>query len=180
MLYYPRKGSLVYEHEFGYQKVGEYHRIEDVYRNMSYAFVKHKNVETLEIFCAGCSDNVEARLTNGAEIYPHRPDLARMPFWKCDECGAFVGTHNKTRDHLKPLGFLATPEIKRWRMRIHDLLDPMWEEGLIDRGKLYAQLSKALGHTYHTGELTNVEEAEFIYGIVMDIRKNLKPGPWNR
>lgn len=131
------------------------------------------------IYCTGCHEFVDARLTSGAEMYPHRPDLARKPFWKC-ECGAFVGTHYKTRDHLRPLGYLATPEVKRWRMRIHDLLDPMWQNGLIDRGKAYARISKALGHTYHTGEITDVEQAEFIYGLVKEMRDELDPSPWNR
>lgn len=30
-----------------------------------------------QIFCCGCGADVEARLTSGAEIYPHRDDTAK-------------------------------------------------------------------------------------------------------
>lgn len=35
------------------------------------------------IFCCGCQKEVDALLTSGAEIYPHRCDLKDLPFWKC-------------------------------------------------------------------------------------------------
>ena len=45
-----------------------------------------------EILCCGCGgEKVQARLTHGSEIYPHRKDLYSLPFWKCDACGNFVG-----------------------------------------------------------------------------------------
>lgn len=136
----------------------------------------------MTIYCTGCEKDVDARLTNGAEMYPHRADLARMPFWIHDECGAFVGTHHKTRNHLRPLGFLATKEVKRWRRLIHATLDPLWEEKGFSRKKLYKRISKALGHQYHTAEIYSAEEGEFVYQIVKAIRDELDPptGPWNR
>lgn len=42
------------------------------------------------IFCCGCQTDVQARLTSGREVYPHRDDLASLPFWKCDGCGNTV------------------------------------------------------------------------------------------
>ena len=36
------------------------------------------------IYCCGCAQDVTARLTDGSEIYPHRLDLADIPFWVCD------------------------------------------------------------------------------------------------
>ncbi len=136
----------------------------------------------LPIFCTGCDKDVDARLTNGAEMYPKHPKLARTPFWIHDACGAFVGTHNKSRDHLRPLGSLATKAVKRWRMLIHQTLDPLWQQGYIERGHAYARISKALGHTYHTGEIYSEEEGEFVYAFVKDMRDELNPptGPWNR
>lgn len=135
---------------------------------------------TTELYCTGCEKDVEARLTSGSEMYPHRADLATVPFWVCDTCGAFVGTHHKTKNKYRSLGYLATPEIKRWRMRIHQILDPLWKNGLIERGNLYQRLSVALGHDYHTGNIYNVEEAEFIYSIAMEIKRKLDPSPFNR
>lgn len=134
----------------------------------------------MQIYCTGCGADVEARLTSGREMYPARPDLARIPFWVCDTCGAFVGTHHKTKKRTRPLGYLATPEVKRWRMRIHQVLDPLWQSGIIPRGALYKRLSKALGHDYHTGNIYDAEEGEFIYEIAQRIKTELDPSPWNR
>jgi hypothetical protein len=133
----------------------------------------------MTIYCTGCNADVVARLTDGTEMYPHREDLAAMPFWVCDTCGAFVGTHHKTNDRLKPLGFLATPEVKRWRMIIHKILDPLWREKKIKRGKAYAHISNKIGRTYHTGEIYSVEDGRHIYQIVKALKQRLDPGPWN-
>lgn len=62
----------------------------------------------MKIYCTGCGKDVQARLTDGAERYPHRPDLYELPFWKCDTCGNYVGCHHKTRAPTKPLGCIAT------------------------------------------------------------------------
>jgi hypothetical protein len=49
-----------------------------------------------DIFCCECREKVNARLTEGEEIYPHREDLKDLPFWICDKCKNFVGCHHKT------------------------------------------------------------------------------------
>ncbi len=108
-------------------------------------------------------------LTNGAECYPHRPDLHDLPFWKCSSCKNFVGCHHKTTDRTRPLGNIPTPELKRARQHIHRILDPIWQNKLMPRGRVYGKLSKALGYSYHTGEIKTVEEARKIYGLVKDI-----------
>lgn len=123
----------------------------------------------LQIYCTGCQKDVQARLTNGAERYPHRPDLADLPFWKCDTCGNYVGCHHKTKTPTRPLGVIATPEILDYRKRIHAVIDPLWKDGHIARGKLYSLISKELGHQYHTGEIRTVAEAQKIYHIVLGL-----------
>lgn len=134
------------------------------------------------IYCTGCGADVDARLTDGREQYPHRPDLADLKFWKCDADGAFVGVHKQSKSGLRPLGFLATQEVKTWRLRIHNTLDPLWKSGLIKRKHAYARISKALGHTFHAGEIYDAEEGAFVYDLVLDMKKELCPatGPWNR
>ena len=121
------------------------------------------------IFCAGCQCDVDARLTYGVEIYPHRKDLGNLPFWKCDTCGNFVGCHHKTSKPTKPLGCIPTPEIKRSRSHIHRVLDPLWKSGRIKRRDLYRQISALLGKEYHTAEIRTVEEARTVYLILQDI-----------
>jgi len=79
----------------------------------------------MKIFCCACKSDVNARLTNGSEIYPHRSDLSSIPFWKCDDCGNFVGCHHKTSKPTQPLGHIPTPEIRKARQHIHMILDPL-------------------------------------------------------
>ena len=125
----------------------------------------------MKIYCCGCGDKVSARLTDGKEIYPHRPDLYELPFWKCDECGNFVGCHHKTKNRTNPLGCISTPEIKNARKHIHSILDPIWQNGKIRRRELYSKISEKVGWRYHTAEIRNIEEARNIYRIVLKISK---------
>lgn len=127
------------------------------------------------IYCTGCKHDVEARLTDGRERYPHRPDLASIPFYHCDDCGAWVGTHWKSSDPLKPMGTLATPEILDARKKIHRLLDPLWKEGYISRGKAYAHIAKILGtKEFHAGEIRTIQEARTVYMVILQLEHQIK------
>lgn len=119
------------------------------------------------IYCCGCEAVVKARLTNGAEIYPHRQDLHSLPFWKCDHCGNFVGCHHKTSNRTQPLGCIPTPEIKKARQHIHALIDPLWQSGKYTRGEVYKNMSDGLGWRYHTAKIRSVEEARNVYRVAM-------------
>ena len=121
------------------------------------------------IYCAGCVCEVTARLTSGAEIYPHRPDLHALPFWKCDGCGNCVGCHYKTKRPTEPLGIIATPELKTARQHIHRLIDPFWKSGKMPRGQVYAMLSARIGRQYHTAEIRSLEDAREIYKAAREL-----------
>ena len=124
----------------------------------------------MKIYCCGCQKDVEARLTDGGEIYPHRPDLASLPFWKCDGCGNFVGCHHKTQDRTKPLGCIPTKELKNARKRIHAILDPIWKSKRMSRRQIYKKLAKVVGREeYHTAEIRTVEEARTVYQAVQEL-----------
>lgn len=127
----------------------------------------------MKIYCCGCKAEIEARLTDGTEIYPHRPDLAKLPFWKCETCNNFVGCHHKTKQPTKPLVCIPTQEIKRARKHIHALLDPIWQHKFMPRGKLYAILSEKLGYPYHTAEVRSIEDAREVFRVVRDIQRGL-------
>jgi len=128
----------------------------------------------MKIYCTGCETDVEARLTDGAERYPHRPDLAELPFWKCDCCGNYVGCHHKTSNPTKPLGCIATPKLLEARKKIHALLDPLWKSGKIKRGQAYAYVSHRLGYNYHNGEIRSLEEARRIYTIIGTLHNEIQ------
>lgn len=115
------------------------------------------------LWCCQCQTDVEARLTNGAEVYPHRSDLAHIPRWICDACKNHVGTHHKTSEPTRPLGNIPSSELKRARIHIHNLIDPAWKSGAVRRKAIYAHLTSTLGRQYHTGELRTLDEARAVY-----------------
>ena len=123
------------------------------------------------IYCCGCESPVIARLTDGKEIYPTRPDLANLPYWKCDICGNYVGCHHKNpRNRIKPLGCIPTRRIRRARQKIHKVLDPIWQNKLTSRTKLYKLVAKRLGKkTFHTGSIQSMEEADQVYEVVLKL-----------
>ena len=127
------------------------------------------------LHCCGCAADVPARLTSGREVYPHRPDLARLPFWRCDTCGNHVGCHHKTRDRTRPLGAIPTAALRTARRHIHAALDPIWKSGRMSRDELYARLSATLGHPYHTGDLRTLDEVTLIRQAVRRIIRDTTP-----
>lgn len=127
------------------------------------------------IYCCECKKEIEARLTDGKEIYSHRDDLYDLPFWKCDDCKNYVGCHHKTKDKTKPLGNIPNTEIRGARKYIHALLDPMWQnEGnkFHARGSIYKWLSEQLDYKYHTAEIRTIKEARNIYALLIKYKKN--------
>lgn len=115
------------------------------------------------IHCCGCGGDVDARLTDGGEIYPHRPDLHSLPFWLCDACLNFVGCHHKTKHRTEPLGCIPTAELKEARKKLHALIDPIWQSGKMGRRELYAAMSRELGWEYHTAKTRTMDEARAAY-----------------
>lgn len=127
------------------------------------------------LYCCSCKTEIEGRLTDGMETYPHRPDLATLPFWKCECCGNFVGCHHMTKDRTRPLGNIPSKELKSARQHIHRLLDPIWQNGKMPRGKLYAQIASQLGIAqYHTAEIKTIEDARRVYVVVKMIGRSLE------
>ena len=88
-----------------------------------------------------------ADITDGGEIYPHRPDLASQSFYICRPCDAYVGCHKGTTN---PLGTPANAKLRRLRIAVHNLLDPMWQqvqdkrERKRARGDVYFRLAEEM------------------------------------
>ena len=125
------------------------------------------------IFCVECQADINARLTDGAEMYPHRKDLHDLPFWICDVCNNFVGCHHKTKNRTNPLGIIANKELKNARQHLHRLIDPIHESGKIKRSALYKLISDRVKWNYHTAMVRSVEEARIVYRAVQGISKEL-------
>lgn len=135
------------------------------------------SIRAMLIYCCGCQCDVDARLTSGVEIYPHRKDLASLRFYKCDACGNYVGCHRNRKSDAIPLGIIPTEEIRKARVAIHAILDPLWKRRLVSRNQLYATLSEYIGKQYHTAEIRTMEEAELILRAVKRIEAKVKEMP---
>lgn len=131
-----------------------------------------------KIYCVGCSEDVDAELVSGKEVYPHRSDLVDIPFWRCPVCHNFVGCHYKSANPTRPLGVIATKKLKRMRMAIHRQLDSMWRingrKNKKLRGEIYRELSQRLGFDYHTGNIQSEEDAYKVLKILNEMK-----GEWN-
>jgi hypothetical protein len=90
--------------------------------------------------CPYCKQ--KAMRTNGATIYPHRPDLATLVFYWCPPCEAYVGTHKATGE---PLGTLANATLRRLRNLAHAAFDPLHQRQGYDRTVAYSMLASAMG-----------------------------------
>lgn len=127
---------------------------------------------TRKLFCCGCEQEVDARLTDGAEIYPHRADLADLPYWRCDGCGNWVGCHHKAKNRTDPLGVIPTPALKKARSHIHAIMDPLWQSGRLPRSEVYRRLSDRLGWRFHTAKIRDLPEARRVYRLVQEIARS--------
>lgn len=104
--------------------------------------------------CDYCSQPAE--LVTGAVIYPHRPDLGSLNFWRCAPCDAYVGCHeagsyrmlgsHKIRHAgFEPLGRLANAELRAAKQAAHKAFDPIWRCQYMKRKEAYAWLAEKLG-----------------------------------
>lgn len=81
-------------------------------------------------------------LTDGQEIYPHRPDLLHKTFFKCPACpGVYVGCHPGT---VEPLGLMADKKLRDLKMKAHAMFDPWWRSKKMKRHHCYGRLAKEM------------------------------------
>ena len=105
------------------------------------------------VICPYC--HRPAALCTGADIYPHRYDLAGKNFWRCQPCGAWVGCHpaaqGKNRglgDGTVPMGRLANSQLRREKQHAHQAFDALWLNDPDRRGardRAYRWLADTLG-----------------------------------
>lgn len=91
--------------------------------------------------CRFCNSDVE--YTSHAKIYGGRTFSDWPYIYLCTNatCGASVGVHKGT---THPLGTLADGPTKNARKLAHSQFDPIWKEGLMERGAAYKWLADQL------------------------------------
>lgn len=114
--------------------------------------------------CPYCG--VGAVLTTGATVYPHRPDLRALPFFRCPPCDAHVGCHPGTRT---PLGSLANAALRKARAEAHAAFDPHWKADRVPgaRKRAYAALARELGMRAEDCHIGRFSESQCARAIVV-------------
>lgn len=103
-----------------------------------------------------------AKLVLGSDIYPSRPDLARLNFWQCAPCDAYVGCHKAGcgfGDGTRPLGKLANAALRRARNRAHAAFDPFWRASSMTRRNAYSWLAQKLALPVKRTHIAEFDEA---------------------
>lgn len=94
---------------------------------------------TTKVVCPYCN-RIADRVT-GSTIYPHRRDLHRLRFYRCEPCDAYVGTHKGT---WQPLGRMANKELRAAKIEAHLEFDFIWKTGIMTRTGAYLWLATKL------------------------------------
>lgn len=126
------------------------------------------------IYCCNCCRESEVELVDGSVIYPNRPDLYHLKFYRCLECGGYVGCH---KGSIRPLGVIPSAEIRNARNHIHALLDPLWRAKKWGkcRGWWYHSIAKKLGiEEYHTGWTRSIEECRDVWRAIKELIRELE------
>lgn len=86
--------------------------------------------------------------------------------WHCAPCRAYVGVH-KNSNRFMPLGRLANAELRAWKIKAHEILDPLWKRGPYSRQGAYAFASKLMGYQVHIGRL-DVDECKRLIALLQE------------
>ena len=68
--------------------------------------------------------------------------------WWCRPCDAIVGCHQNTKT---PLGTMANAELRTWRRKAHEKIDPLWRGGGLSRKEVYSFLKNHFDREIHIG-----------------------------
>jgi ssDNA-binding Zn-finger/Zn-ribbon topoisomerase 1 len=80
-----------------------------------------------------CYCGSPTHLDTNAKIYNGR-EYGNGKIWLCDrypDCRGSVGVHPDNR----PLGTIADPETKKWRIAVHDRIDKLWKNNPKSKGR---------------------------------------------
>lgn len=106
------------------------------------------------LYCAQCESDVTPVPVSGKVIYPRRKDLWDVEMFKCPHCGNYASESARV---------IPTPAIRRFRHKIHQIIDPLWRSGVVSRAWVYKEMSKRIGRNFHGGNIRSDEEAVTAY-----------------
>lgn len=109
--------------------------------------------------CPTC--NEPAVLRTGEQVYPNKPELAKLNIWECILCDNRVGAHENSGE---PYGTMAGAELRYARQQAHGAFDGLWKSGLMSRESAYKWLSNKMNTTRdecHIGQF-NLEQCRAV------------------
>lgn len=107
-----------------------------------------------QMYCAQCEKDVYPELVTGKTVYPQRKDLHGLTMYRCPHCKNYAGEHARV---------IPTRAIRKFRQKIHSIIDPLWRSGVVTRSWVYRNMSKAIGKDFHSGNIRSDEEAVTAY-----------------
>lgn len=110
----------------------------------------------LNMKCPYC--NKEARWCENKAIYGRNYGKSYMCYY-CKDCDAYVGCHQNTKT---PLGTMANAELRKWRKKVHAVIDPLWQSRTMTRKEVYTMLFRRFGEEVHVGQSDIVRCREII------------------
>lgn len=115
--------------------------------------------------CPYCGKTAELRKSR--DVYPScRQDYGL--FWVCPgDCDAYVGTHSNSKNHA-PLGRLADPELRKWKMLAHKAFDPLWKD---DDNPRHMGFDRQQAYDWLTNQMGRTKQVHIGYCDVSDCRK---------
>ena len=113
------------------------------------------------MICPYCQK--EAPWVENKAIYGRNYGKSFMCYY-CKPCDAYVGCHQNSKT---PLGTMANKELRAWRIRAHDHIDPLWKTGRMKRKEVYAFLKEKLGVQVHVAE-SDLEMCKRILAVEFD------------
>src|SRR3990167_7573172 len=120
--------------------------------------LKEKVFMPPDCFCGSSSS-----LRSNALIYNGK-EYGNGKIWLCDRfpaCRGSVGTHPDG----KPLGIVPTEEVKKLRIKLHAVIDPLWKDDKKKRGSVYGWLKRIMGREIHMGETTKEDCLKILEAI---------------
>ena len=135
------------------------------------------NIVAPKCFCGSSTS-----LRSNALIYNGK-EYGNGKIWLCDRfpvCRGSVGTHPDG----KPLGIVPDEETKKLRIKLHAIIDPLWEcvengrSRKRNRGSVYGWLNRIMGRQIHMGETTKQDCLDIVEAIKLNpYRKHEEPNP---
>lgn len=129
----------------------------------------------MKVWCCKCHREVDAELVGGMTLYPKRPESWDEKYYQCPHCLNY-GLAQNFDGVWKPKAYIASPELRAERNRLHNLFDPLWKNSdhpNASRTGWYKYMSigmrKGENYEFHFGHLCSFRECKRAENLIKKI-----------